>query len=154
MLTITPMSTLHYFNLPAPVLLHAVALTTVGLGLTFRVPKRRLGEGPAAPAQQESILDQLVGDKHADSSLLGGVFLGVGLAYISTSYMPQNQNQFLWASPPVRILLASLAGVKLLLGVDNPLLKRSLIGAMLWDSIGGLWVGYQLGSFSGRIPGY
>jgi hypothetical protein len=48
-----------------------------------------------------------------DRSTLGIASLGLGLAYLSTSYVPQEENQFLYASVPVRMILAGVAVTKL-----------------------------------------
>ena len=79
-------------------------------------------------------------------------------ADLSTSYVPIEQNQFLYASAPVRVLLASLAGIRWLMvrGGDPAVHKKrnALLAIMLYDGLGGLLLGWYLGSFDGRVPGY
>ncbi|KAJ7255051.1 hypothetical protein B0H12DRAFT_1233138 [Mycena haematopus] len=55
-----------------------------------------------------------------DISTLGITTIALGMSYISTSYMPIAENQFLHASAPVRVSLALLAGLKwLTIGTEN-----------------------------------
>jgi hypothetical protein len=69
--------------------------------------------------------------------------------------MPIEENQWLHASVPVRIILASAAGLKLFLNrsmtEDG---RKEMIGVLLYDGLGGLFLGWQLGRWDGRIPGY
>lgn len=123
-------------NLPWPILAHASGLVLLGLNLTFR---------PSPPGRTSEV-----------SSMLGITTTAIGLCYLSTSYMPMHENSFLYASAPVRVLLAGLAGLKVLLA-GNSLskeAKREFLGLLLYDGIGGLLVGWWLGTFRGRIPGY
>ncbi|KAH9480951.1 hypothetical protein JR316_0007558 [Psilocybe cubensis] len=82
---------------------------------------------------------------------------------LATSYMPISQNQFLHASAPVRIVLASLALLKYLLILREPRdsaarrrYKRmgGLLGVALYDGLGGLLVGWYLGTLGGKAGGY
>lgn len=127
-----------YFNLPWPILVHAVSLVALGLNLTFKSP-------PKSTQKPQS-----------DSTMLGIATSGLGLAYLATSNVPTAQNHFLYASAPVRIILAALAGLKLALGgktLDKSL-KKTLIGVLLYDGLGGILLGYYLGTWKGRAPGY
>lgn len=82
-------------------------------------------------------------------------FLNVDIA---TAYMPMQENQFLHASAPVRILLASLAGLKWMTirKEDAKLYKKrnALLGLLLYDGLGGLILGWYLGTFSGKVAAY
>lgn len=123
-------------NLPWPILAHASGLVLMGLNFTFR---------PSTPGRASEL-----------SAMLGIPITAIGLCYLSTSYMPMHENHFLYASAPVRVLLAALAGLKLLLA-GNSLSKeskREFLGVLLYDGIGGLLVGWWLGTLRGRIPGY
>jgi hypothetical protein len=139
-------------NLPVPILLHALGCCFLGIKLTFTSPT------PPIPAIQ-------------DRAILGVVTTAIGLAYLSTSYMPLEKNAFLYASAPIRIILAGLAGVKLVIqcyfprqigaaGVSAQVsdVTRSrtgiLYGILLYDGLGGLLVGWWLGTYSGKIPEY
>ncbi|OJD15485.1 hypothetical protein AJ78_04249 [Emergomyces pasteurianus Ep9510] len=111
-------------NLPAPVLLHALGLSALGAYLTFT-------KSPAT---------------------LGIATTGLGLSYLLTSYVPIEENQFLHASVPVRIILAALALTRLPTAPKAE--RKSLTILILYDFLGGLMVGYVLGKYDGRLPGY
>ncbi|KAJ6545357.1 hypothetical protein B0H19DRAFT_1266806 [Mycena capillaripes] len=93
-----------------------------------------------------------------DISTLGITTIALGMSYISTSYMPIAENQFLHASAPVRVSLALLAGLKwLTIGAENARLykKRNvLLGVLLYDGLGGLLLGWYLGTFSGKVAAF
>ncbi len=86
--------------------------------------------------------------------MAGITTLAIGMAYPITSYMPISENQFLHASVPVRVFLALMAGLRLLL-TDNLSKegRNQMLFVFLYDGIGGLVCGWELGSFSGRVPG-
>jgi hypothetical protein len=121
-------------NLPWPILLHAFGL--LGLG-TIQIFRR-------SPPGRVSEL----------TAMLGIATAALGLAYLSTAYMPLHQNAFLYASVPVRMILATIAGLKLLqLGPTVSETGRAeLLTVLLYDGIGGAVVGWFLGTWSGRIP--
>lgn len=88
--------------------------------------------------------------------MLGIPVAGLGLCYLSTAYMPIHENPFLYASAPVRVFLAAIAGLRVL-SAGNQLskdAKREFLGVFLYDGIGGLLLGWWLGTLSGRIPGH
>jgi hypothetical protein len=93
------------------------------------------------------------------STLLGIISSCLGLTYFWTSYMPLRENQFLYASVPVRLVLAGMAGGKLLLerargyGISGEG-RMELLGIMVYDTIGAGVLGWWLGTWGGRIPGY
>ena len=80
--------------------------------------------------------------------------------------MPMEKNAFLYASAPIRIVLAGIAGLRIL--ADRYLRTQSgqanvnrgsqvandLFAIMMYDGLGGLVLGLWLGTFSGRIPEY
>ncbi|KAF2668581.1 hypothetical protein BT63DRAFT_362951, partial [Microthyrium microscopicum] len=115
-------------NLPPLVLVHSIFLSLVGLRMVFT--------------------------NSAKSSPMAGItMLAIGIAYLSTSYMPIAQNQFLHASVPVRILLALVAGLKMV--VDKNITqsaRNEMLLVFLYDGIGGLVCGWQLENFSGKVP--
>ncbi|KZV99224.1 hypothetical protein EXIGLDRAFT_725858 [Exidia glandulosa HHB12029] len=81
------------------------------------------------------------------------------MAYLSTAYMPIHENQFLHASVPVRILLASLAGFSWAMKRRRPNQdfytdSNALIAIAIYDGLGGVVLGWHLGSFDGKIPAY
>ncbi|EEH21828.2 hypothetical protein PABG_04044 [Paracoccidioides brasiliensis Pb03] len=117
-------SLLPTINLPLPILLHALGLTALGVYLTFN------GARPT----------------------LGLASTGLGLAYLSTSYMPIELNQFLHASVPVRMILAGLAALRLPTARTQD--RMALITVTLYDALGGLILGYTLGRWDGKVPGY
>ncbi|KAJ6454132.1 hypothetical protein C8R45DRAFT_1065113 [Mycena sanguinolenta] len=120
--------------LPWPILLHALGLVALGCSMLLAKPNEKAPE---------------------DISTLGIATIALGMSYISTSYMPIAENQFLHASAPVRVLLALLAGLKwLTIGAQNARLykKRNvLLGVLLYDGLGGLFLGWYLGTFSGKV---
>ncbi|KKZ68872.1 hypothetical protein EMCG_00043 [[Emmonsia] crescens] len=117
-------SLLPTINLPVPVLLHALGLSALGAYLTFtRTP-----------------------------ATLGIASTGLGLSYIFTSYVPIEENQFLHASVPVRMILAALAALRLPTAPKAE--RKGLMILVLYDFLGGLMVGYILGKWNGRLMGY
>jgi len=129
------MTILPVINLPWPILLHASGLLVLGLNQIFRrSPPGRVSELTA---------------------MLGIATTALGLAYLSTAYLPLHQNVFLYASVPVRMILATVAGLKLLqVGPEISSTGRTeLLSVLLYDGIGGIILGWFLGSWSGRIPG-
>ena len=71
--------------------------------------------------------------------------------------MPIEQNQFLYATVPVRIILACVAAGRLILnGRDGNLStddKRNLLVVAVYDGLGAVALGLWLGTFDGRVPG-
>ncbi len=120
-------------QLPWFIDVHAWGLTALGLYYLFKAPPsgKRAGHTPA----------------------LGIATIGIGVAYLFTSYMPIEENQWLHASVPVRLLLASLLILRVLAGAgltsDE---KRSLLSLAIYDGLGGVWLGIWLGRWDGRLP--
>jgi hypothetical protein len=117
-------------TLPWFIALHASGLCAVGLSLIFK---------PTSPTKPAS-----------SNAVLGIATVGLGLAYLSTSYMPISENAFLYASVPVRIILAALAAVKAGLGAGEE--ERTLWGVAAYDGLGGVVLGFWLGKWDGRVP--
>jgi hypothetical protein len=94
-------------------------------------------------------------DRELEASALAGITtLAIGMAYLTTSYMPISENQFLHASVPVRIFLALVAALRLLL-VKNISRdgQKEMLFVFLYDGIGAVICGWQLGRFDGRVSG-
>jgi hypothetical protein len=87
--------------------------------------------------------------------MLGVAALGLGLAYFLTSYMPIEQNQFLHASVPVRLILAAASAYKAFIGRKelSDIEKKRLWGVTIWDGFGAVVLGWWLGKWNGRVPG-
>ncbi|KAH9218263.1 hypothetical protein DL95DRAFT_385669 [Leptodontidium sp. 2 PMI_412] len=89
--------------------------------------------------------------------MLGIATFGLSLAYLTTSYMPIEQNQFLFATVPVRIILACMAAARLFLDGSRGSLssddRRSLMVVAGYDGLGAVALGWWLGTFGGRVPG-
>jgi hypothetical protein len=138
----------HSINLPPPILFHSISLT--GLGLYFITRPPPTSADPFAVPQ---------GRAHEISSILGLLGTSIGLAYLTTSYMPVAQNQFLYASVPIRLTLGALAGGKLLLermrgyGISAPG-RRELVGILIYDLVGAVGLGWWLGTWKGKVRGY
>ncbi|KAF8662803.1 hypothetical protein AX16_001085 [Volvariella volvacea WC 439] len=128
-------------NLPLGIIGHAAFLTSYGLYLCFFTKP--------------------------NSTPLGITTLAIGLSYLTTAYMPMEQNALLYASVPVRLFLALIAAARALSvkdtrtsqekakGVENPEdAKSGLWFIVALDGVGGLLLGLWLGTFSGRMPGY
>lgn len=74
------------------------------------------------------------------------------------AFLTIQQNAFLYASAPVRILLALVAGLSLAIGKRTGTAPRDRSRRLFWiaclyDGLGGLALGLWLGTFSGRAPG-
>ena len=128
------LSTIPDINLPWPILAHAVGLTFLGLKFTF---------SPSPPSGRASEV----------TSMLGITSTGLGLAYLSTAYTPIDKNQFLYASVPVRMILAGMAAIKLLLAGNTMSMDqwKNFWVVVLYDGIGGFLLGWWLGTWSGRV---
>jgi hypothetical protein len=127
------MISLPTINLPTLIIIHSLFLSLAGLRMIFRQSAKPNRETEA-------------------SAMAGITSLGIGLAYLSTSYMPVAENQFLHASVPVRVLLALVAGLRLWF-VDNISNdgRNEMLFVLLYDGIGALICGWQIGNFTGRI---
>merc|ERR1711939_859167 len=116
-ISVTAMSFLPIINLPWPITLHAFGLAFLGLYQTFRLTsstKANSSSSKPVPA----------------NPMLGIATFGLSLAYLSTSYMPIEQNQFLYADE-----------------------KRNLLVVAAYDGLGAVALGLWLGTFEGRVPG-
>lgn len=120
-------------HLPWFISVHAWGLTALGLYYLFKAPP--------------------MGKRAVHTPALGIATIGIGVAYLLTSYMPTEDNQWLHASVPVRLLLASLLVLKVLAGTgltsDE---KRSLLSLAIYDGLGGVVLGLWLGRWDGRLP--
>jgi hypothetical protein len=125
-------------HLPPLIFAHSLFLSALGLRWIFH----------KAPTPKSATQDEA-------SAMAGITTLAIGIAYLATSYMPIEDNQFLYASVPVRVLLALVAGLRILT-IDNISEdgRNQMLFVLLYDGIGGLVCGWQLGTFNGRIPAY
>jgi membrane-associated PAP2 superfamily phosphatase len=120
-------------HLPWFITLHAGGFTVLGLYFLFKAPP----PGKAA----------------GHTPQLGIATTAIGLAYLFTAYMPIEENQWLHASVPVRLVLGLLLGLRAVIG--NGLTsaeKRSLLNLGLYDGLGAVVLGLWLGRFDGRLP--
>ncbi|KAK6499646.1 hypothetical protein TWF481_010009 [Arthrobotrys musiformis] len=126
----------NYFNLPWPITIHAVALTALGVAMAFG------GRKPNIPPPLRGA-----------NSLIGITTTTIGLAYLSTSYVPIEQNQFLHASVPVRLVIATLLATSAMVNAKDMDDKswRTHVGFAAWDGIGAVWLGWYLGRWDGRV---
>ena len=98
-------------NLPWFITLHAFGLLAVGLNLVLRSPQQ-----PQQPQRQQQRPQEQHERRQPPSPLLGIATVALSLAYLGTAYMPMEQNAFLYASVPIRMLLALLAAGRLAMG--------------------------------------
>ncbi|KAH7390340.1 hypothetical protein BKA64DRAFT_678997 [Cadophora sp. MPI-SDFR-AT-0126] len=133
-------------NLPWPITLHALGLAFLGLYQTFRLS--------SSPSTKVSSTNHSTAPTNP---MLGIATFGLSLAYFATSYMPIEQNQFLYASVPVRIILACIAAARLVLdGKDGNLSRddrRNLLVVAGYDGLGAVGLGLWMGTFVGRVSG-
>ncbi|KAH8647481.1 hypothetical protein BGZ60DRAFT_423937 [Tricladium varicosporioides] len=126
-------------NLPFPILIHALGLSCIGLNIIF----------PGKWASKSSSPKKTQGKQTngEDNPLFGVATLGLGLAYLFTSHMPIEENQFLQATVPVRILLGAVCLLKWWVGGCDEGMRKKLLYTGLYDGIGGAVLGLWLGKF-------
>jgi hypothetical protein len=108
--------------------LHACGLTAFGTYLLFKSPR--------------------AGKPAGHTPGLGVATVAFGISYLFTSYVPIEENQFLHATVPARLILAGL-----LIGTGlTPADKQSLLTLGIYDGIGGVVLGLWLGKWDGRVP--
>ena len=78
-----------------------------------------------------------------NNALLGIATIALGLSYLATAYVPLELNAFLYASVPVRMLLALLAAARVGAGADSGE-KGALLVVAAYDGLGG---GFYFPSF-------
>ncbi|KIW08665.1 uncharacterized protein PV09_00618 [Verruconis gallopava] len=144
------MPLLRPINLPAPLIVQSVTLVGFGIYTTFfRGPIYSTADGhyslfvPANPSPR--VADTL--------TLLGIVTTGLQGAYLISSYMPLEENQFVHASVPARLFLsACMLSVCL---VHRPHMSsggfRELLTLGLVDGAAAAALGFQLGRFDGMV---
>jgi DNA-binding transcriptional LysR family regulator len=125
-------------NLPWPLLTYSLSLVFIGLKCTFK-------PNPPRSAGRASEI----------TTMLGIVTTGLGLAYLPTSYMPLHENQYLYASVPIRMAMAAVAGAKLVFEGRRMTKEQfgEFVGTIVIDGVGGALLGWWLGTWSGRVPG-
>jgi hypothetical protein len=131
-LTLLTMDAFLPIHLPWFITVHAFGLVVLGLYLLF-------ASSPSKPAGQ--------------APQLGIATIAIGLAYLFTAYMPIEENQWLHASVPVRLILGILLGLRVLVGTGlTSAEKKSLLNLGLYDGLGAVVLGFWLGRFDGRLP--
>jgi hypothetical protein len=151
-------------NLPWFITLHAFWLTFTGLHLLFTAP---LSTFISSRSKSSTSPKSSLSKKDDHSALLGMSSLGLGLAYLTTSYMAIEENQFLYATVIGRIVLGSLVGLRRALEVVGGKERQGEVKRLdgekgiqmavyvgLYDLLGGIVLGFWLGKggFSGRPP--
>jgi hypothetical protein len=132
-LTLLTMDAFLPIHLPWFITLHAFGLVALGLYLLFTTPP------PGKPA--------------GHTPQLGIATVAIGLAYLFTAYMPIEENQWLHASVPVRLILGTLLGLRVLLGTGLTAAEKKTLSKLgLYDSFGAVVLGFWLGRFDGRLP--
>lgn len=88
------------------------------------------------------------------ASLLGAVVVALESAYLLTSYMPLEENQFVAASVPVRLvvaaLLASVCGLHGRRGMSASGFWEFVVIAAV-DAVSAVLLGLRLGRFDGMV---
>ena len=131
--TLYKMEALIPIHLPWFIHVHAWSLTALGLFFLFKSPS------PGKPA--------------GHTPQLGVATIAIGVAYLFTAYMPIEENQWLHASVPVRVLLAGFLITRALFGKGlTSKEKQSLINLAVYDGLGGVILGLWLGKWNGRLP--
>jgi hypothetical protein len=131
--TLSKMEALIPIHLPWFIHVHAWNLTALGLFFLFK------SHSPGKPA--------------GHTPQLGVATIAIGVAYLFTAYMPIEENQWLHASVPVRVLLAGLLITRALFGKGlTSEEKQSLINLAVYDGLGGVILGLWLGKWNGRLP--
>ena len=125
-------------DLPTPIFLHGVCLVLYGLYMCFY---------PLRPERSRA---------NERASMIGVVMTAFGLGYLGTAYMPQEENAFLYLSVPIRMLIGLLCGLKVLLSGNSLSAqgKKEFLGTLLYDGLGGLLLGWSLGTWSGIAPAF
>ena len=125
-------------DLPTSIFLHGLGLALYGLYMAFY---------PLGPERSRS---------KERASMIGFTMTALGLGYLGTAYMPQEQNAFLYLSVPIRMGLGLLCGLKLWLSGKNISAagKIDFLLVLIYDGIGGFLLGWSLGTWSGIAPAY
>ena len=86
---------------------------------------------------------------------LGSASVSLGLAYLMTSYVPIVENQFLHASVPLRLLMSVLLPTKYWSekGTVSEEAEKEFLFVATHDGVLGLFLGWQLGRWDGRVAG-
>jgi hypothetical protein len=120
-------------HLPWFISVHACGIAVLGLYFLFKAPP----PGKAA----------------GHTPQLGIASIAIGLAYLFTSYMPIEENQWLYATVPVRLILCALLILRTVVGSGlSSAEKRSLLNLGLYDGFGAVVLGLWLGKWDGRLP--
>lgn len=161
-----------FWNLPWPVLVHTIALLTVGTYVALRLtdePQLIYASVPLTEkAIDESAADKghhdereqvrLVGNNgptQCDHILPGLMMTGFGFLYLLSSFMPVERNIWLYASVPVQLMLAGLAvGVCMKKGKLAEGTRKILVGFALYEAVHSMLLGLWLWKSTGMVTIY
>jgi hypothetical protein len=139
-------------NLPLPLLIQAISLTGAGFYTAFaRRPAYVSRDGSytlLVPANASPRVADLI-------SCFGVASAGLQSFYLWSSYMPLEENQFVYASVPVRLMLSTtMLAICLLKGKQmssNGFWE--LLSLAIFDGCAATTLGFYLGRFDGIVGG-
>jgi len=130
-------------------------ITIIGLGLyitIFRHPPFFASTG------KQFLVPATTSSRTRDTlSLLGILTVSVQLPYYYSSYMPMEENQWLYTTVPVRLGISAMMGLTLLAHGRAGMSEEGFwefVGLTVLDGIGATLLGFSLGRFDGMVPGY
>ena len=146
------MPLLREINLPVPILIQAITLTSAGFYTAFaRKPIY------SSPDKSYTVLVPFTTNPRVADliSCFGLVSAGLQSAYLWSSYMPLEENQFVYASVPVRLMLSgAIFSLCLLKGKEmSSDGYRELLGLAVFDGLAATILGFYLGRFDGIVGG-
>lgn len=140
-------------NLPT----HTLLTSTSILGLSLYVAIFRRGPFSKTLKREVFVPDPATPRIADTNTLLGIVSCALMMPYFLSSYMPIKDNQWLHVSVPIRLFLSgSLCGNVLYRGRNEMSQEGFLefLGLGALDMIGALFLGRELGTFDGIVPGF
>jgi hypothetical protein len=146
------MPLLREVNLPLPLLIQAISLTSAGFYTAFA----RKPLYASADKSYTMLVPITSNPRVADLiSCFGIASEGLQSFYLWSSYMPLEQNQFVYASVPVRLML-SAAMLALCLLKRKEMSSNGfweLLGLSIFDGCAATTLGFYLGRFDGIVGG-
>lgn len=143
------MSFFREINLPTSILIQAVGFT--GFGLYLNIFRRMPWQTRSTVISPQT---RLALRNHDTVSILGAACAALGLAYLSTSYVPISENQMLHASVPVRLFVSVLFMGRLLVTRREGFSQEGYwehVGLAIFDFLGATWAGVVLGRWDGTV---